>query len=71
MSSRKPRRPIAIPIDEPPPSPPVEPALEDCCGSGCMPCIFDIYEQQRERYRCELAAWTARQAQRVADRRRK
>ncbi|MBP0599893.1 oxidoreductase [Herbaspirillum sp. LeCh32-8] len=54
--------------DDPRPTPPVEPALEDCCGSGCVPCIFDIYEQQRERYQQELEAWNARQAQRAAGR---
>lgn len=47
---------------DPRPTPPVEPALEDCCGSGCAPCIFDIYEQARERYLHELEAWNARQA---------
>ncbi|GAB3460995.1 hypothetical protein GCM10027321_21160 [Massilia terrae] len=29
---------------------PVEPELEDCCRSGCMPCIFDIYAEELERY---------------------
>lgn len=49
---------------DPAPTPPVEPALEDCCGSGCVPCIFDIYEQERERYQEALAAWNARQKKR-------
>ncbi|MGB6056377.1 MAG: oxidoreductase-like domain-containing protein [Burkholderiaceae bacterium] len=37
------------------------PALEDCCGSGCNPCIFDVYEDALERYRQQLAAWQQRQ----------
>ena len=47
----------------PPPSirpvPPVQPALEDCCRSGCTPCVFDLYEQALERYEKALAAWEA------------
>nr|XP_022315131.1 NADH-cytochrome b5 reductase-like [Crassostrea virginica]XP_022315132.1 NADH-cytochrome b5 reductase-like [Crassostrea virginica]XP_022315133.1 NADH-cytochrome b5 reductase-like [Crassostrea virginica] len=27
------------------PCPPLEPEEKDCCGSGCTPCVFDIYEQ--------------------------
>lgn len=29
---------------------PVEPNKEDCCNSGCNPCIFDIYEKQLKKY---------------------
>ncbi|KAJ0180041.1 hypothetical protein K1T71_004632 [Dendrolimus kikuchii] len=29
---------------------PVKPKEEDCCSSGCNPCIFDVYEKQRELY---------------------
>ncbi|XP_026729436.1 NADH-cytochrome b5 reductase-like [Trichoplusia ni] len=25
---------------------PIEPKAEDCCNSGCNPCIFDIYQKQ-------------------------
>ncbi|XP_072941050.1 NADH-cytochrome b5 reductase-like [Epargyreus clarus] len=31
--------------------PPKEPSLEDCCHSGCNPCIFDVYERQLKLYR--------------------
>ncbi|CAH2107571.1 unnamed protein product [Euphydryas editha] len=31
--------------------PPVEPREEDCCNSGCNPCIFDVYQRQLERYK--------------------
>ncbi|KAI5646590.1 oxidoreductase NAD-binding domain-containing protein [Phthorimaea operculella] len=29
---------------------PCEPNQEDCCNSGCNPCIFDVYEQQLKKY---------------------
>lgn len=35
------------------PPPPPEPDLDACCGSGCDPCIFDLYEDR-------LAAWRRR-----------
>jgi len=46
--------------DDPPPRPPVEPDPGDCCGEGCVPCIFDLYEEALERYKEALAAWRAR-----------
>lgn len=33
---------------------PIEPDKEDCCGSGCNPCIFDIYERQLILYKKHL-----------------
>ncbi|CAH1773595.1 unnamed protein product [Owenia fusiformis] len=27
------------------PDPPEEPLQSDCCGTGCSPCVFDIYDQ--------------------------
>ena len=47
---------------DPAPQAPVEPALEDCCGSGCTPCIFDLYQDACDRYQVSLEAWQARQA---------
>lgn len=47
---------------DPRPTPPVEPQLEDCCGNGCDPCVFDAYQMAKDRYRAALAAWEARQA---------
>ena len=32
------------------PEMPTEPLPGDCCGTGCTPCVFDIYEQ-------EMAIW--------------
>jgi hypothetical protein len=34
--------------------------MDDCCRSGCDPCIFDLYEEAMERYRVLLQAWEAR-----------
>ncbi|GLS05505.1 hypothetical protein GCM10007860_26590 [Chitiniphilus shinanonensis] len=52
--------------DDPRPEPPIEPALEECCGNGCDPCIFDTYAAAQRRYRQDLAEWEARQATRRA-----
>lgn len=30
--------------------PPVEPSKEDCCNSGCNPCIFDVFQKQLKLY---------------------
>jgi len=46
--------------DDPPPVPPVRPENDECCGGGCIPCIFDSYEEARERYEAALAAWRKR-----------
>jgi hypothetical protein len=39
------------------PTPPREPAPEECCGKGCTPCVFDVYAEALERYKAELEAW--------------
>lgn len=41
------------------PVPPVPPADGDCCGTGCIPCVMDIYEEALEDYRAKLAEWEA------------
>lgn len=38
------------------PPPPREPDLDECCGTGCDPCVFDIYDQRLERWRERCAA---------------
>jgi hypothetical protein len=39
----------------------VRPGLDDCCHSGCSPCVFDLYDDALERYYVALAEWQARQ----------
>jgi Oxidoreductase-like protein, N-terminal len=51
-------------LDDPCPTPPKKPDLEDCCHSGCSPCVFDLYEEALERYQAALAVREARQAAR-------
>ena len=47
-------------INPPPePIPPVQPDINDCCRSGCTPCVFDTYEEALERYRKALQRWKA------------
>ena len=52
-----------VPSDDPPPSPPRKPEVYECCGSGCIPCIFDLYEEDLERYETALKKWNERRAQ--------
>ncbi|WP_061174741.1 oxidoreductase-like domain-containing protein [Caballeronia pedi] len=48
------------PADDPRPTPPERPLPEDCCQSGCDPCVFDLYQEALEGYRTALRAWEAR-----------
>lgn len=48
-------------VDDPRPVPPIEPESGDCCGSGCVRCVFDLHEDAMERYREILGAWESRQ----------
>jgi hypothetical protein len=48
--------------DAPAPQAPVQPDIDDCCRSGCVPCVFDLYEEAVERYRIELKAWELRRS---------
>jgi len=60
------RKPASDPSpDDPRPTPPQQPELEDCCNSGCSPCVFDLYDEALARYREALVAWEARQAERM------
>ncbi|HLO96750.1 MAG TPA: oxidoreductase-like domain-containing protein [Burkholderiaceae bacterium] len=55
--------PARLSADDPMPLPPAPPALEDCCGNGCEPCIFDAHDLAMDAYRQALRAWQARQPQ--------
>jgi len=54
--------------DDPRPQPPARPADDECCHGGCVPCVFDRYDDALERYRAALAAWEAREAARRRER---
>ena len=43
----------------PPPRPqaPEAPAPEECCNSGCEPCIMDLYTEELAKYWRDLAEW--------------
>jgi hypothetical protein len=46
--------------DDPPPQRPTEPDPADCCGEGCVNCVFDVYDTRLARYQTQRAAWCAR-----------
>lgn len=35
------------------PEPPQKPLDSDCCGTGCIPCVFDIYDEEMLRWKKE------------------
>jgi hypothetical protein len=49
-------------MNDPRPVPPERPSPDECCQSGCNPCVFDLYEEALERYEAALAEWEARHA---------
>lgn len=61
VKQKSPESPTCHPAD-PPPVPPAEPDAADCCGEGCVRCIYDIHDEKMERYREALERWRARQA---------
>jgi hypothetical protein len=48
------------PDPDPRPLPPPQPDLDACCGNGCAPCIFDLYDLAMDDHRRALRAWRAR-----------
>lgn len=34
----------------PPPPPPEKPEPGDCCGSGCVRCVWDVYYDELDEY---------------------
>ena len=45
---------------DPKPEKPMAPDPADCCGGGCVRCVFDLYDVALERYETDLAAWFVR-----------
>lgn len=39
------------------PIPPRKPEPYECCGTGCIPCVMDIYEEELWQYEKDLRAW--------------
>ncbi|HLU13760.1 MAG TPA: oxidoreductase-like domain-containing protein [Arenimonas sp.] len=48
------------PEDDPRPREPEKPLPGDCCDGGCDRCVYDIYAEEMEHYRQQLAQWRAR-----------
>jgi len=46
--------------DDPRPVAPVPPTDADCCHGGCDRCVFELYEEAREKYEAALRAWEER-----------
>ena len=46
--------------DDPEPQPPREPEQWECCGSGCEPCVYDLYWAAMDRYERALQEWQLR-----------
>ncbi len=44
------------------PTPPRKPEPHECCGTGCIPCVMDIYEEELWQYEKDLKAWHLAQA---------
>ncbi|MEO7031958.1 MAG: oxidoreductase-like domain-containing protein [Herbaspirillum sp.] len=49
-----------INLTDPKPAQPLRPSSDDCCRSGCSPCVFELYQDDLQRYREQLAAWQIR-----------
>lgn len=45
---------------DPMPRRPPEPDAADCCGEGCVRCVYDVHDDALERYQRALEAWRAR-----------
>jgi hypothetical protein len=41
------------------PTPPRQPEPHECCGTGCIPCVMDIYEEELWQYEKDLKDWEA------------
>jgi len=53
------------PADDPRPEEPVEPDLNECCGNGCEPCVFDTYAEERRAWQQALKDWEERHRDRT------
>lgn len=49
------------------PLPPREPEPDECCGSGCEPCVYDRYYEALDRYEAAIQAWLQHHPEALAD----
>jgi hypothetical protein len=54
--------PLPTADDDPPPVAPEPPQEGECCGSGCDPCVYDLYYEAREHHRVAMREWQQRRA---------
>ncbi|MGX5659100.1 oxidoreductase-like domain-containing protein [Castellaniella ginsengisoli] len=54
-----------VPADDPRPEEPVEPDLNECCGNGCEPCVFDTYAEERRAWQQAVKDWEERHRNRA------
>ncbi len=47
--------PTPLPVSQP--TPPRKPEPHECCGTGCIPCVMDIYEEELWQYEKDMKAW--------------
>jgi len=38
------------------PHPPEKPSPDECCGSGCVPCVFDYYYDALDKWQLEYGS---------------
>jgi len=48
------------PGDDPHPEEPIEPDLNECCGNGCEPCVFDTYAEEKRAWQQAVKDWEER-----------
>ena len=53
--------------DDPRPEEPIEPDLNECCGNGCEPCVFDTYAEDRRAWQQAVKEWEERHRDRTGE----
>ncbi|GGH65294.1 hypothetical protein GCM10010975_32970 [Comamonas phosphati] len=51
---------LPSPADDPQPIPPEPLQPNECCESGCDPCVYDCHAEEMRQYREQLARWLER-----------
>lgn len=50
---------------DPKPEEPIEPDLNECCGNGCMPCVYDRYADERRAWHEAVKEWEKRHSDQI------